>query len=70
MFLRRFALMMAPQILMEDDFRQGLDLTNSWAITRFPPRLSADDGPRVDIGSRSLRESGRDELANRGARLL
>jgi hypothetical protein len=44
MFLRKFALMMAPQILMEDDFRQGIDLTNSWAITRFPPRFSADDG--------------------------
>jgi len=36
--------MMAPQILLEDDFRQGTDLTNSWAITRFPPRFSADDG--------------------------
>jgi hypothetical protein len=35
---------MAPQILMEDDFRQGLDLTSRWAITRFPPRFSADDG--------------------------
>jgi len=36
--------MMAPQILMEDDFRHGLDLTDRWAITRFPPRFSADDG--------------------------
>jgi len=36
--------MMAPQILMEDDFRRGLDLTDSWAIARFPPRFSADDG--------------------------
>src|SRR5260370_6178990 len=44
MFLPRFGLVMAPQILMEDDFRQGLDLTSRWAITRFPPRFSADDG--------------------------
>jgi hypothetical protein len=44
MLLRRLAFMMAPQILIEDDFRPGLDLTNSWAITRFPPRFSADDG--------------------------
>jgi hypothetical protein len=36
--------MMAPQILLEDDFRQGTNLTNGWAITRFPPRFSADDG--------------------------
>jgi hypothetical protein len=36
--------MRAPQILMDDDFRRGLDLTGSWAITRFPPRFSADDG--------------------------
>ena len=44
MFLPRIGFVMAPQILMEDDFRQGLDLTSRWAITRFPPRFSADDG--------------------------
>jgi hypothetical protein len=36
--------MKTPQILMDDDFRHGLDLTDRWAITRFPPRFSADDG--------------------------
>jgi hypothetical protein len=36
--------MIAPQILLEDDFRPGTDLRNNWAITRFPPRFSADDG--------------------------
>ena len=41
---------MAPQILIEDDFRQGLDLANSWAITRFPPRFSADDGIVSGLG--------------------
>ena len=36
--------MTAAQILLEDDFRHGIDLTNRWAITRVPPRFSADDG--------------------------
>jgi hypothetical protein len=36
--------MTAPHILMDDDFRHGLDFTDRWAITRFPPRFSADDG--------------------------
>jgi hypothetical protein len=33
-----------PQTLLRDEFRQGLDLTNTWALTRFPPSLLADDG--------------------------
>jgi Family of unknown function (DUF6081) len=36
--------MITPEILIEDAFRRGLDLTDTWAITRLPPRLSADDG--------------------------
>jgi hypothetical protein len=36
--------MTRPELLLKDDFRDGLDLTGSWAITRFPPRFSADDG--------------------------
>ena len=46
MFLQKFALMMAPQILMEDDFRQGLDLTKTWALTRFPPLSSPTTASR------------------------
>jgi hypothetical protein len=36
--------MTRPKLLLRDDFREGLDLTDSWAITRFPPRFRADDG--------------------------
>ena len=36
--------MTLPKVLLRDDFRQCLDLTNTWALTRFPPRFSADDG--------------------------
>jgi hypothetical protein len=42
--LGRFALMTRSKLLLKDDFRDGLDLTGGWAITRFPPRFSADDG--------------------------
>jgi Family of unknown function (DUF6081) len=36
--------MTPPELLLKDDFRDGLDLTGSWAITRFAPRFSVDDG--------------------------
>jgi hypothetical protein len=38
------AMMTTPTILLKDDFRQGLDLTRTWAIVRVPPDLIADDG--------------------------
>ena len=31
-------------VLLKDDFRQGLDLTRTWAVVRVPPSLIADDG--------------------------
>jgi hypothetical protein len=36
--------MTRSKLLLNDDFRDGLDLTGGWAITRFPTRFSADDG--------------------------
>jgi hypothetical protein len=32
------------KVLLKDDFRQGLDLTNTWALLSFPPFFLADDG--------------------------
>jgi Family of unknown function (DUF6081) len=34
----------AGKVLLKDDFRQGLDLTNTWALLSFPPFFIADDG--------------------------
>jgi hypothetical protein len=33
-----------PKVLLKDDFRQGLDLTSTWALLSFPPVFVADDG--------------------------
>jgi hypothetical protein len=33
-----------PKVLLKDDFRQGLDLTSTWALLSFPPFFLADDG--------------------------
>ena len=32
------------KVLLKDDFRQGLDLTSTWALLSFPPFFIADDG--------------------------
>jgi hypothetical protein len=40
----RFALMMPPNALLEDDFRDGLDLTGTWALVSRTPSFVADDG--------------------------
>jgi hypothetical protein len=36
--------MVPPEILLEDNFKQGLDLTNTWGLVRLSSRFSADDG--------------------------
>ncbi len=33
-----------PTVLLQDDFREGLDLTRTWSIVRIPPSFIADDG--------------------------
>jgi Family of unknown function (DUF6081) len=33
-----------PKMLLKDDFRQGLDLTNTWALLEVPGVFIADDG--------------------------
>ena len=33
-----------PTVLLQDDFREGLDLTRTWSIVRIPPSFVADDG--------------------------
>jgi hypothetical protein len=33
-----------PKVLLKDDFKQGLDLTSTWALLSFPPFFIADDG--------------------------
>ena len=40
----RFGLMTPPDVLLEDDFRRGLDLTGTWVLLSRPPSLVADDG--------------------------
>ncbi len=36
--------MMPPKVLLKDDFRNGLDLTGTWALVRRPPSFVADHG--------------------------
>jgi Family of unknown function (DUF6081) len=33
-----------PKVLLKDDFRQGFDLTNTWALLSVPGFFTADDG--------------------------
>src|SRR5438045_6891791 len=32
------------EVLLKDDFRQGLDLSSTWGLLSFPPFFLADDG--------------------------
>lgn len=36
--------MTPPNVLLKDDFRNGLDLTGTWALVSRPPSFVADDG--------------------------
>jgi hypothetical protein len=40
----RFGLMTPPNVLLEDDFRRGLDLAGTWALVGRPPSFVADGG--------------------------
>ncbi len=57
-----------PTVLLKDDFRQGLDLTRSWALLRFPPSLIADDGIASTSDQGALCQGGGDESADGGSR--
>ncbi len=36
--------MTSPNVLLTDDFRNGLDLAGTWALVSRPPSFVADDG--------------------------
>jgi hypothetical protein len=38
------AMITAPEMLLEAEFRQGLDMDDTWAVVQIPDRLIADDG--------------------------
>ena len=61
----KIAVMTAPKLLLEDDFRQGLDMDGAWAIVKIPGRLVADDGTvSTSSGGLHVKAAG-EESANR-----
>ena len=53
-------------VLLKDDFRQGLDLTSTWALLSFPPSFIADDGV-VSTSRQGLDVKAAGRPADRGA---
>jgi len=42
------------EVLLEDDFSQGLDLTSTWGLLTLPPSFVADDGSSVSTSKEGL----------------